>query len=261
VKKIQLIKTAFGLLTLGFFVAGTTCAQDSKTVFQSEPLNSSGRVTIDNYKGSITVTTWDREEVEIAAHVVADEDKELVQDTEIIIRRSGNTVRIETDYDKIQRRQRRFRLFGGNSYSLPFVHYKVKMPRTADLIIDDYKSEIAVTDLAADLDVETYKGVVEINDLDGALRLETYKGEVYVDFSGLADDCSFDTYKGDIDIRLPGDVGFDLDADVGRRGDLNTDFRVSNLRIDDDYYRGSVNGGGHRLHLETYKGNFRLRSR
>ena len=255
-----MLKTIISLLSLGLFVVSTH-AQDSKTVFQKEPLSRNGKVVVDNYKGSITVTAWDRDEVEIDAHVVADRDEELVQDTEIIIRRSGNTVRIETDYEKAQRRQRRFRLFGLNNYSLPFVHYKIKMPRTADLEIDDYKSEIKVNDLQADLEVETYKGVVDINDLDGSIRLDTYKGEVRVDFAGLTDDSSFDTYKGEINIRLPNGEGFDLDADMGRKGHLDSDFRLANFRRDDEYYRGSVNGGGPRLHMETYKGYFSIRSR
>ena len=72
---------------------------------------------------------------------------------------------------------------------------------------------------------------------------------------------------------LPRNAGFDLDADLGRRGTLRSDFDVDNRRRDDDddgYWdaddddddnivRGAVNGGGPRLRLESYKGRIALR--
>ena len=261
---------------LSVLVFHPATAQDSREIFETIDLDRDGRVMIDTYKGSIDVTTWDREEVEIEAKIVADEHEHLVPLTEIHIRRTGSVLRIETDYKKAKKEGKRFKLFGNNYYSLPYVHYTIKMPRTADLRIEDYKSEISVESLVADLDLETYKGEVEITDVAGDIRIDTYKGDVvatelagsleadtykgnilaeFVEFSGNS---TVDTYRGDIDLRLPESAGFDLDANLGKNGDLDTDFRLNNVKVEKNKYYGSIGGGGPRLEVDTYRGRIQL---
>jgi len=261
------MRTCFSFCLALFVFALTTTtasAQTEKTISETLDLDANGLLSIDTYKGSITVTTWDREEVQIDVLIEADDDDELVEDTEVHITGNERRLRIETDYDEAKRNKRGWSPFGNNSYSLPYVHYTIRMPRTAELTIDDYKSEIDIRTLEADLELETYKGSVEVRGLIGSLNLETYKGDVYVQFDEMTDDSSFETYKGDIDIDLPEDSGFDLDAELGKRGDLNTDFRLRDFRSrrgDDNDYRGRINGGGPELRLETYRGEYRIRTR
>ncbi len=266
----------FVLLSL---TAGAAAAQSVKTMRETLPLDARGTVAIDSYKGSITVTTWDRNEIEIDVRIVADEDAGLVDRTDIDIETSGDRVRIKSDYDRAKMSRG---LFGGRvNVSLPFVHYTIKMPRTARLAIDDYKSDIRVADLRADLTIDTYKGTVDVRDLvgdlaletykgtvrvaglKGALDLETYKGDVEIAFSALEGDSQVETYKGDVALVLPRQASFNLDADMNRRGRFDTDFDVARVGGDrrDTAYRGAVNGGGPRLALETTRGTYRLRAR
>jgi hypothetical protein len=63
--------------------------------------------------------------------------------------------------------------------------------------------------------------------LDGAARLDTYKGDVRVEFARFTRASRFDTHKGEIDVRLPKDSHFELDADTGRRGDIESDFAMT----------------------------------
>jgi len=259
---------AFAVMLVAAFCVLSAKAQEIKEVRKSGSLNADGRVHIDTYKGSITITTWDKAEIDIYAKVEPDGydrySEEKVQDTELRIDLRSSEARIKTDYDRAKRHDRGFwGLFGGNSGSLPFVHYTIKMPRTARLVIKDYKSNTSVSDLRSDAEVETYKGRVEIRNLDGSLVLETYKGEVWVDFTNLARRSRFDTYKGEIDITLPKGKGFDVDADIGRRADFDSDFNLkeryrSSRRRDYDI-RASINGGGPVLRLTTDKGRIRLR--
>lgn len=257
------LATALTLLLLLLTTAPVT-AQSEKTIRDTFDLNANGLLTVDNYKGSITVTTWDRDVVELEVVIEADEDDELVESTEILIEGNARRLRLETDYDEAKRNRRGWSPFGNNSYSLPFVHYTIRMPRTAELVIDDYKSEIDIRALEANLELETYKGSVEIREHVGGVELETYKGDVYVQFDDMTDDSAFETYKGDIDIDIPEDAGFDLDAELGKRGDLDIDFSLRDLRRrydDDTEYRGRINGGGPQLLLETYRGQYRIRTR
>ena len=248
----------------------STLAQEIREISKTVPLNSDGRLTIDTYKGSITITTWDKKEVEIYAKIEPDEqlwsddEEEDVKNTEIRISGSTSEVRVKSDYDGLRRHRGGFwGMFGENNISMPFVHYTIKMPRTAQLHIKDYKSKTKISDLRADVELNTYKGEVEISNLEGSVDLETYKGEVDVVFSKLAGGSRFETYKGDIRISLPKKTGFELDSDFGRRTDFTSDFDVQTRyhdrkRREADYF-GVVNGGGPRLQLKSEKGTFRLR--
>ena len=283
------MRTAFAplaLLLLAALALPPAQAQAQKTIKQTVPLASGGEVVIDTYKGSVAVTTWDQAEVVFEVTIEADGDEELVELTEIAIDRSANRLRLETDYEQVEEaRKKGWGPFSwSGSTSLPFAHYTIRMPRTAQLVIDDYKSEIKIAGVGADvrlesykgtmdvegvqgaLDLETYKGEAVVSGLDGGLRVDTYKGDVRVAFSRLAGDVAAETYKGEVALVLPADAGFTLDADLSRKGDLDTDlFDPSDLRRDpeddDQKYRGSVAGGGPLLELETYKGTFTLRGR
>jgi hypothetical protein len=259
------------LSLLGVFLVASLRAQETKEVRKSGPLGADGRVYVDTYKGSIHVTGWDKPEFEIHAMVEADDERgryaaEKVQDTEIRIEATSSSLRIKTDYDRVERRHHSFwDLFHGNWGNLPLVHYTIKMPRTAQLVIKDYKSQTTVSDLRSDVEIETYKGEVEVHDLDGGVMLETYKGEVRAEFAKLARRSRFETYKGEIQIKVPKGQGMDIDADIGRRGRFDSDFDIkeryrSRYREDHDFRR-SVNGGGPLLRLKTDKGTIRLLER
>jgi len=142
---------------------------------------------------------------------------------------------------------------------LPFVHITIKMPATASLTIQDYKSDTKLAGLKADLKIRTYKGTVAVQDQDGAVDLETYKGEVSIAFAALAKPVTLETYKGDIRLRLPSSAGFELDADLGRRGDFDTQFEMATRSGGmHDRVHGTINGGGPKVSFETDKGSLRI---
>lgn len=264
------------LFALLLISSSDSYAQDVK-ISESVALPGDGRVLIDTYKGSIDVTTWDRDEVSINVLIEADGDQDLVELTEVHIDKSGKSLRIETDYKKAKKARKKG-LFGNYSVSLPLVHYTIRMPRTADLSIEDYKSEIKIADIDADLDLETYKGEAYVDRVEGELRIDTYKGEVFVSelrgalhaetykgeieahFLDFAGSSMVDTYRGEVNLVFPRETGFDLNADLGRRGDIDANFSLTALKQDKNSYRGEVMGGGPRLKVETYSGTINLKA-
>jgi hypothetical protein len=255
------------LPALALLVAVVAQATDSKEIHQTIPLDRDGRVSIETYKGSITVTTWDRPEVRVDARIEPDGlasergEKEKVALTDVRFTGSGGSVAIKSDYHRLKSR-RLFGIFGFGDGSLPFVHYSIEMPATARLEIKDYKSEIRVADLKADLKLKKYKGIVAITHLDGAASIDSYKGDIRVEFARFTRASRLETYKGEVEVRVPKDSRFDLDADAGRRGDIHTEFTPATLigRSESRRAAGSVNGGGPALRFVTYKGSIRLRS-
>jgi len=262
---MQIRRKSAILSVLAWVGAFAVQAADSKEINQTVPLNRDGRVYVENFKGSITVTTWDRPEVAISVHIDPDGRADSIEMkkvalTEIRINGSGSSVTIKTDYDRLSS-LRLQELLTFHDQSLPLAHYTIQMPATAALEIKDYKSDIHVSDLSSDLKLNTYKGTVAVAHLDGAARVETYKGNVQLEFVRFQKDSRFETYKGDIEIRMPKDSHFDLDTESGRHGDLNSDFPVtiSAGHSSSGHFSGAVNGGGPTLRFETYKGSLRLR--
>jgi hypothetical protein len=244
---------SFALITMA---AAVLTAADSKDIHRTLPLDSRGHVTIDTYKGSIRVSTWDRNEIDVAVRIEEDGDvfAQSVKQADVRFDASPSDVRITSN------NQWSFFLDG----VAPLYNYTIRMPRTASLRIKDYKSESEVSDLAAELQVETYKGSLQLRNFGGGLMVNTYKGDIRADFAAVMSPVRIETYKGDIELRMPRDSRFDLSTDLGRRsGDPDSDFaryvRTSSSR--DRTHRSQVNGGGPEVRVRSYKGEFRLRAR
>jgi hypothetical protein len=256
-------------------IISTASSQSSREINKIIPLKSNGRLIIDTYKGSITITTHDKPLVEVNVKIESDDSDSWdaakdVEDTEIQINDREDEVTLRTNYKKVEHQHHKdfwdwITDPSESSYSLPLVYYTVKMPRTAGLRIKDYKSRTQIEDLKADIRLNTYKGEVEIDNLFGGIDLETYKGKVRVAFAKFNSDSRFETYKGNITVVVPKDNGFELSTDFERRVDFSTDFDVPSIERDRKHhyydYRGKINNGGPMLELKSDKGDLRLRAK
>jgi len=187
--------------------AGILAAADSKDIHRTFPLDSRGHVTIDTYKGSIRVSTWDRNEIDVAVRIEEDGDvfAQSVKRADVRFDASPSDVRITSD------NQSAFFLIDGVA---PLYHYTIHMPRTASLRIKDYKSESEVSDLAGELQVQTYKGSLQLRNHAGGLIANTYKGDIRAEFAAVTASSRIETYKGMVDLRLPRDSRFDLHTNL-----------------------------------------------
>lgn len=237
----------------------TSSAQKIKTFEKTYSMDKNGSVSIDTYKGSVEVETWDKAEVYVYAEMEADnnwdctEPDEQLDNVEIYVSNSSSYIRIKSDYEETNS-------WGCNTLAL--VHYKIKMPKAAELEIDDHKSEINIDGITGYLDVNCYKGKMEFKNIAGQIDLDTYKGDAKVYVNKLTRDSKFDTYKGDIDIYMPSGSAFSVDVDIEKKGDFDCDFdidtRGSYKKYRDYDFKGDVNGGGPYIELSSYKGNIRI---
>lgn len=265
----------FIVLTLVLLSLSTAFSQASREINKTIPLKPDGHLTIDTYKGSITITTHDKSEVEVNVKIESDDwDSEDaardVEDTEIDFRGTSNAATIHTNYHKVERNN--YHDFWDwitdpheTSNALPLVHYTIKMPRTAELRIKDYKSKSYIEGLISNLTLNTYKGTIEVVDLSGGIDLETYKGDVRISFAALKRDSHFETYKGNITVNVPNNTGFELRTEFERRVNFNTDFDVEKLARDRKHrhydYSGKMNGGGPTVEFSSTKGSIRLHAK
>jgi hypothetical protein len=247
------------IVAAGWLAAASVRADGPREIRKLLPLDADGSLSVETYKGSITVTTAPGGDASIEARIVPDGDDEAslrrAAETNVKIEGGGKSVSVRTDDSGARHRG----WFGSDEGSQPMVHYTIRMPATAHLWIEDYKSTTRVSGLASDLRIKTYKGSVDVVRQNGGVELETYKGEISIAFEALMKPVTLETYKGDIQLRIPTSAHFEVDADTGRHGDFATEFEMT-TRTGGSRGRahGIVNGGGARISFETDKGSLRL---
>jgi hypothetical protein len=257
-------------------ITSIAVSQPTREINRTIPLKKDGCLIIDTYKGTINVTTHDEPVIELNVKIEADEfdaqnAEADVKNTEIDIQDSENEVTFHTNYRNMRNDNDDQDFWDWitdshlSSNSLPLVHYTIKMPRTADLRIKDYKSRTFIDGLKAHLTLDTYKGTAEVTDLNGGVDLETYKGDVRLSFLTLKNESRFKTYKGKISVTLSKETGFELQTDFDRRVHFNSDFEVQKHARDKKHrtfeYTGKINGGGPILEFNSDKGDIRLRAK
>ena len=236
--------------------ASLSFAASTKDFSRTVPLDAHGRFSLDTYKGSIHITTWDQPQAEIAAHIVEDTGLNPMpaDDVNIVVDAYSGAVRVKTDY-------RRHRSSWWNEGTLPNVHYTIRIPRGASLTVEDYKSESDISGVQGDVEFHTYKGTARLNGLERAATLKTYKGDIRAVFAKFNSRTAVDTYKGSIDLSIPHSAGFEIDGHLERRADFQCDFpRTLRTTSRERSFRSTVNGGGGELHVTSYRGTIRVRS-
>jgi hypothetical protein len=240
---------------VALLVAMTAKATEKK-IHKTVALDAAGSVSINTHNGTITVTTWNRPSVEVSARIesgyFAGDDE--VNKTEIRVTGSGGSVRIESDYSAIPTRY----FFLGTSRNLPLVHYTISVPATARLDVDAHNANVRVTGLRNDVKVNTHNGDIDVAEHAGGASIETHNGDVRVAFSRFASSSRIQTHNGGIDLRIPSQSRFHLNA-TGHRLDVNSDFPVVVNSISRSLCVADINGGGPELRVTTHRGSLKLK--
>lgn len=183
-----------------FCLVGLHAFAAENRVQRTLEMSPSGAVHVKAYKGSIDVSAGDGASVEVVARVEPDGDDrhqaEKVAAVKIRIEKAGDGVDIEADYSDVESR-RFWHLFSGDEGALPFVRFTIRMPRTASLEVEDYKSASKIDGVHGGVRLETYKGHGTVTGVEGRLRIQTYKGDLRVEAARLDRDASLEY----VDIR------------------------------------------------------------
>lgn len=247
-------------------------AQATRTLTRTTALHSGGHVELDTFTGSVRVTVWDQDRVEMEARIEGD-DSELVDNTILHVEEEDDNLSVEVDYDEVKDSQEFLGLFSIGKVDRPAVHIALKMPRTATLTVDDFSSEISVEGLRADLTLDTFSSRIDLHDVEGrfdidsfsgeisgdglrgAVQLETFSGDVRIRMGRLEGNSHFETFSGDVELTVPSDAGFELVGDDDAFGELESDFA---LRAEEG--RRIAGAGGPQIEVETFSGGLQLRT-
>ena len=252
--------------------------RQTKDFTRTVPLNSGGELKLNSTKGTVKLTGWDRNEVEIVAHIVmtgrvdANYARRAVEAVRIEVSGDSRQLFIRPVYDDVPRDDSIF------SRTIPDVNFEIQAPRKVSLQLDTDRGRLDVQGLEGSLNVKSDRGQVVAHDLTGELRLKMdrcpdsalsgLRGTLHVDMDRselkvnalqISGDSRLEVSRGEAELRLPRTQGLSVSANVGRRADFDSDFAISTRKFG-DRVEGDINGGGPKLLIHTDRGKVELKA-
>lgn len=236
-------------------IAAGTLADETEKFEQTYPLNAGGKVSVSNINGSITVETWDKNEVKLEYVKTAD-DREALADIIVRIEAQPNSFNVETDYGSLFRNQRK-------GYRRSDVEYRLTVPRNAVLNeIEAVNGSVKITGASNMTKASAVNGEVRAINLRGTANLSTVNGTVVADFDQLQTGgrVSLNTVNGTVELMIPSDASATIKADTVN-GKISNDFGLPVRKgeyVGSDLY-GKVGGGDVQIRLNSVNGELAVR--
>jgi hypothetical protein len=270
------------LSVLAALAVAAPAAAQTKQFDKTVPLPSGGYLSLHATRGSVKLTSWDRNEVEIHARIQAsdradaDYARESVDQTTVDVTSGARDVRIRSNYDKVPNTSSWW--FGGSWKDVPEIHYDIRAPRKLEVRLDIDRSDTAMRGFDGRVDIVSDRSELNLADLTGRItldvdrgessRLENVRGSLRIDadrtdfdieLARLDDRSSIETDRGNVRIEVPQSQGLTIDADLSRRSDFDADdLPVQRRHGDQRRFTADVNGGGPTLTVEADRGRIRL---
>jgi hypothetical protein len=271
---------------LSLLVLAAPGQAQSRQFERTVTLDSGGYLSLEATKGSVKLSSWDRNEVQIhaviraEARLDADYARRTVEATTVDVTGGGGDVRIRSNYDQVPYDKEG--LWVGSSRRVPEIHYEIRAPRKVQLRLDLDRSDTTLTSFEGRIDLVADRSRLDLKDLTGAISVEVDRGgdsrveqvagslridadrtNLRVEFARLEEGSSVEADRGDVDITVPAGQGFTLDAHLSRRSDFDSQLpiQIRNWRSNQRRFTTDVNGGGPRLAIEMDRGRVSLGNR
>jgi DUF4097 and DUF4098 domain-containing protein YvlB len=237
------------LLTLISFPLVLLAAGVSQTEKFNYPLTHSGKFTVDDANGTIAISCWDRNDVEITATKHGESQADL-DATRIDIKQGDNTIEVRTVYSSPELHH------GG-------VSYQVVVPKDlGNVAAYTANGSISVENVGGDVSMKSENGAITATSLKGSFSLSTTNGSINAVCTELAGDGHLHTTNGSITLALPrsADALIDAATTVGRINS-NLPGNKVNKGLVGETLEAKLGAGSHHLEANTTNGSIRLEAR
>jgi hypothetical protein len=273
-----------GLIMLAMALPAALAQQPEEKFQRSFTLNPGGTLRVENYKGTIHVTGSSTSQVVV--NVVkrfeggSESDRKWwMENTKVNFSNDSSRVAVKVDYP---------------SWSCVFcwtehdftdaVELEIQAPLRTNLDLDGFKPDIRIASVQGDVRIKSYKAPMTIESTTGAIHIDTYKdvirlknvaargaldvhsfkADTEIDVKSLEGSARLETDKGRIVLRVPRDLGLDIDYSGGRRSGFHSDFPL-NVQAGERWghqdVRANINSGGAHVVLRTEKGSVSIEKR
>jgi DUF4097 and DUF4098 domain-containing protein YvlB len=270
------------VLSMLFTASAAMPADKSREIRKTVDFASGGSIKVETVSGEITVTSWNTEEVEVVATIDAkkmdrDEAEELLPQFKLNLRKQGRRLTIEIeepDNDGDGGIGSLLRAIMGGWNKRYSISYDVKVPRESDVKAETVNGTIRISGITGNAHGGTVNGNVRLEDNIGKASGEAVNGSVTIrehrgSINGEAvngtlrievqelddrDDINLETVNGSINLALAPDIkaSISIETLTGGHSFKNlSNFEGSGSKRE---YRGTLNGGGADIDMETLNG-------
>jgi hypothetical protein len=261
----------------------TTSGQQPEHFQRSFALQSGGTLRVDNYKGTIHVTGSNTNQVVVKVWKRFEggseaDRKEWMENTKINFSNDSSRVSVKVEYPNWS-----CVFCWVNHDFTASVELEIQVPVKTNLDLDGYKPDIKIDSLQGDIRIKSYKAPMTVESTAGAIHIDTYKdtirlrnvavrgeldvksykAETQIDARSLNGTANLQTDKGSIVLRVPQEIGLEVDFSGGRRSGFHSDFPLAAQAGGRSGHevRGTINGGGARVVLRTERGSVTVEKR
>jgi DUF4097 and DUF4098 domain-containing protein YvlB len=272
-------------------------AGDARKFDKSLAVEPGGKLTVDADRGDVQIAGSDQKTVEIHVdrEVTRASDAEaakILKEEELTVTQNGNQISITAHEPP----SLRHRMWGHLLRPNLNVHYEITVPRKFDAQVKTLGGGIKAAGLQGAVNVKTMGGGLELDDIDGrvdgetmgggisavsckdelrlhtmgggitvekftgpCVRANTAGGSVSADFAAAPkSDCELHTMGGSVTARIPANAALTLDAHT-MGGSVSSDLAVQvQGKVHAGSLKGTINGGGPLLKLETMGGGIEV---
>ncbi len=281
------------LLLAGTAIAGTP-------INESVDADADGLVTVENLSGTVVITGWDRNEVEVTGSLSEDA-------TDLIVERDGDEVVVDVKYPRrirgnVEETDLEIKVPFGSSLEVETVSASIEVDAVnGDLSLESVSGSVDVRTDAESLEAESVSGHIvvigkisvasaesvsgrvtlegtegraEASTTSGAIEIEggdfervsceSVSGRISFEGTPAADgDFSFESLSGSITLRLPADVSAEIEVETFS-GSIDSDFagRVYRPKYGPGAsYEEILGDGDATISIECFSGSVKVREK
>ena len=224
------------LIPAGLLLAANLKAEN---VERTVDASADGQVSISNTAGSIEVSGWSRNQVEVVGDLGPNVD-------ELIVERNGNEVVVKV---KVPRH-------GGHGISSDL---RIRVPETSSIEVIGVSADIDIADVQGAQRLQTVSGDVHTEVFGSDLTAESVSGDVEIEGDNKSVLAQLSSVSGDVDVyRLAGEI--EATSVSGSVSIVDGSFQraQANAVNGDIVFRSELKDGG-RLDIETINGSVDVR--
>ncbi len=231
------------------------------------PLKSGGTFNLKNVNGSITITTWKQDKVDIKALKTTKGDPDKLKEVKIEVESTTNSVSINTIFPK------------GKNIRIS-VNYEVKVPQGVNLgKVKSTNGSVYITGPVGQTNASTTSGKIEVHGAQGNISLsstngrieavnirgeldaDTTNGTIVLEMLSIEDTIKAKTTNGSITLRV-GSLE-KVNADFNARtvnGSISLDLPVTlkSMKKSRRSLEGQIGQGGPEISLRTTNGSITI---
>ena len=244
-----LVRAAFWLTLMATVIAVSAAAQVTQDFHRTVPLSSTGRVSLENINGNVTITGWERNDVQIDA-VKKARDQQKLDEARIEVDASTDSVHIKTKYPE-----------GHTNNNPATVTYELHVPRMARLDhLDLVNGSLEISKVSGEIDANLVNGKTDLRDLSGRLTISAVNGTITANFRTLDNvkEIHLKSVNGAVNLGLPASPNAEVSVSTVNGG-ITTDYPLQvKGRFMGHHLDGTLGSGGTHIEISNVNGSVRI---